>query len=90
MPKSVECEIKTKNQWERVAIEDVLERRTKGIKLRGILRCPECSGPVRAHKDSENVTGPRAHFEHLRGHEGCSLGNYFGGTRSIHPDALED
>jgi hypothetical protein len=50
-------------------------------------RCPECHGPVRLHRAGPNGV-PAAHAEHRRGHAGCSLGCYFEGTRSQHPDAI--
>ncbi|WP_146606155.1 hypothetical protein [Mesorhizobium kowhaii] len=50
-------------------------------------RCPECHGAVRAHREGNN--GMRAHFEHIEGHDGCSLKpRTFSGTKSMHPDAL--
>lgn len=50
------------------------------------LRCIECHGPVKPHK--QGINGMRAHFEHLVGHPGCSLGTYFDGHKRPHPDAL--
>lgn len=54
---------------------------------RPLLRCPECHGRVRAHK--EGTTGQRAHFEHFAAHSGCSLKPTFRGVRSRHPEALD-
>lgn len=50
-------------------------------------RCLECHGPVRLHKAGPNGV-PAAHAEHRVGHKGCSLGCYFEGTKSSHPDAI--
>lgn len=73
------CEIRTADGWERVSVADALSRRGESM------RCPACHGPVRAHK--EGTTGQRAHFEHLRSHDGCRLKQSFSGTDSRHPDA---
>jgi hypothetical protein len=76
-----ECEVKSGTQWVAIGIEEALERR--GEKM----RCPECHGPVRPHK--EGTTDQRAHFEHLTKHVGCALkDNTFSGTSSPHPNAL--
>ncbi|BAR47055.1 hypothetical protein Maq22A_c27745 [Methylobacterium aquaticum] len=52
------------------------------------MRCRECHGAVRAHKVGRD--GMRAHFEHLIGHPGCSIGHYFrdGTPQTRHPKAL--
>ena len=76
------CDMWANKEWVSTPIEDALSKydatRTK--------RCPECHGQVRAHKAGEN--GMRPHFEHYDRHTGCSLGDAFLGTPSMHPKAL--
>ena len=54
--KSDICEIKFDGDWIRLNIEEVLE-----MTMRPLLRCVECHGVVRPHKEANN--GMRAHFE---------------------------
>jgi len=54
-----------------------------------LVRCIECRGKVVLMKAGPNNT-PRAHAEHRPGHPGCSLGHYFNGVRSPHPEPVED
>jgi hypothetical protein len=78
-----ECEVKVRGVWQAIEIAHAL-----GVDRGSVMRCPECHGPVRAHK--AGTTGQRAHFEHIRKHAGCSLKpNGFSGTRTLHPDALD-
>ncbi|HLY56162.1 MAG TPA: hypothetical protein VKS60_11430 [Stellaceae bacterium] len=82
-PKPVdECEIRVDGGWQAVDISEALALRHRRIEM----RCPECHGPVRAHREYND--GARAHFEHLRAHAGCSLKPGFNGRRTLHPDAL--
>ena len=76
-----EAEILSGDGWFRIDIE-------RGLTLGGStpMRCPACHGRVRAHK--AGTTGQRAHFEHLRSHDGCPLKNGFSGEISAHPEAL--
>lgn len=76
------CELKLKDGWTAIPIDKALSLHPERL-----LRCPECYGRVRAHKASEDGV-MRAHFEHRIGHDGCSLGHYFKGTKSRHPRAL--
>ena len=75
------CEVRAGDGWEE---RDVLEVLT--LDPRPAMRCPECWGGVRPHKEANN--GMRAHFEHLVAHKGCRLGSNFSGTPSQHPSAL--
>ncbi len=50
------------------------------------MRCPECKGRIRAHKEGSD--GQKAHMEHYEAHTGCSRGNSFNGEVSHHPRAL--
>lgn len=77
------CEERINGHWVRRAVAEVLT-----AAARSPIRCPECHGRVRAHK--EGTTGQRAHFEHMKRHEGCSLKkSTFSGRRARHPEALE-
>jgi hypothetical protein len=75
------CEVRTEQGWAKLHVAIALD-----MPFKPALRCPECHGPVRAHKRGTN--GMRAHFEHLTLHEGCSLGSNFDGRKRPHPDAL--
>lgn len=79
MPDNTTCEIKLREGWSEICISLALM-----LHRERLLRCPECKGQVRAHQQSADGT-VRAHFEHLKGHKGCSRGHYFDGTRSPHP-----
>lgn len=50
------------------------------------MRCPECHGRVRAHK--EGSTGQKAHMEHYERHPGCSRGDCFDRKPRPHQRAL--
>lgn len=76
------CEERINGRWSARTVAEVL-----AAAARGPIRCPECHGRVRAHK--EGTTGQRAHFEHMRRHDGCSLKSTFNGRKTRHPDALE-
>ena len=65
MARILKCEVMTGKGWTSMAITDYLTLRESGG------RCPECKGPVRAHKRS--VNGMAAHFEHLKKNGSCSL-----------------
>jgi hypothetical protein len=77
MPKSTECEVRGSDGWERMAISDALLNRFLEM------RCPECHGRVRAHK--EGTTGQGAHFEHIKVHAGLQL--WFGMERAEQPSS---
>jgi hypothetical protein len=75
------CEVRSGKGWTSLNVAAVLD-----LPFKPALRCPECHGPVRAHKQANN--GMRAHFEHLTLHTGCSRGSNFDGRKRPHPDAL--
>jgi hypothetical protein len=50
------------------------------------MRCPECRGKVRFHK--EGVNGEVAHFEHTEANPGCSKGNCFDDIHRPHRKQL--
>lgn len=77
------CELQVSGGWSPITIYQALELNPDKVK-----RCPECLGQVNAHQAS--VDGiMRAHFEHRRAHDGCSLKpRTFSGVRALHPDAL--
>ncbi|WP_166506998.1 hypothetical protein [Frigidibacter mobilis] len=75
------CEARLGGNWEVISVGVAL-----ALSPRPELRCIECGGPVRPHKQANN--GMRAHFEHRSRHEGCSRGSHFNGRRVPHPDAL--
>jgi hypothetical protein len=76
------CQIKTGRQWDDLGVAEALESN------REEMRCPECHGPVCAHKEYNN--GVAAHFEHKVAHKGCRLiPSNFNGHSSLHPGALE-
>ncbi|MDX7953922.1 hypothetical protein P7D22_22465 [Lichenihabitans sp. Uapishka_5] len=72
------CEIKANGEWLPIGIVQALGMHPERLK-----RCPKCRGQVRAHR--LGTTDQRAHFEHLRAHDGCSRSVAFTGTRSPHP-----
>lgn len=47
-----------------------------------IMRCLECGGRVRAHREGSN--GQRPHMEHYERHKGCSRGDCFDGSSRPH------
>lgn len=53
-----------------------------------VVRCLECHGPIVLMQAGRNNT-TRAHAEHRPGHTGCSLGHYFDGTSTPHPQQVE-
>ena len=71
------AELWTRSSWVSITIDEAVslhkERR---------LRCPECYGRVRPHR--EGVNAMKAHFEHYEAHPGCSLGHCFDGNRRPH------
>jgi hypothetical protein len=79
-PLSVTCEIQSGGKWVRLGIDEAVTE--LGLKM----RCPECGGAVRPHREA--VNGMRAHFEHELGHSGCSLSHAYHGVRSRHPKPL--
>lgn len=81
MTRSTVGEIRLDGEWRPVDVDEVL-----AMAPRQQLRCIECRGAVRAHR--EGTTGQRAHFEHRVAHRGCSRGSTFSGTGSAHPAAL--
>lgn len=67
--------------WEIVTIREAIDH-GKGIEK----RCIECKGQVRAHRAGMGA----AHFEHMRRHQGCRLGDcYDGNGPRPHPLALK-
>lgn len=81
MVKAVICEVWRGNGWQEIGIADALS-----IRWDSFMRCCECHGRVRAHREANN--GMRAHFEHRVAHDGCSLSTKFSGAQSPHPDPL--
>ena len=77
------CEAWGRTGWRRVSVAAALARPS------ALTRCIECYGAVRLHVAGPSGV-PRAHAEHREGHEGCSLGHYFTGTRSPHPNSVPD
>lgn len=77
------CEFWGKDGWKKVSVVYALAR------PECIVRCIECKGAVRLHKAGPNGT-PRAHAEHEVGHEGCSIGHYFNGVQSTHPQPVSN
>ena len=83
MPRSEKCEIpKGAGVWREISIHEALP-----LKGRVPMRCLECHGPVRPHAGAKDRSLD-AHFEHLQRHPGCSLGDCFSGSRSVHPHAF--
>ncbi len=77
------CEVWGRSGWRRVSVASALARPS------ALTRCIECHGAVRLHVAGPKGV-PRAHAEHREGHEGCSLGHYFSGLRSSHPNPVLD
>lgn len=84
MARMIVCEVSSQKAWATATIHEVLERRARGHRLK--IRCPECQGQVRAHKEANN--GMQAHFEHLEAHKGCSNSTTFNGRRTQHPKPI--
>jgi hypothetical protein len=82
MPRSTTCEIPDGEGWKEVSVEGAI-----GMPRTVEKRCPECHGPVRAHKEGANGASP--HIEHRQRHKGCSRGDCFNGHQSPHPHAIE-
>ncbi len=72
-----ECELWANNRWNVISID--LGRRLPPERR---MRCPECHGRVRFHKEGKN--GETAHFEHSERNAGCSKGDCFDGTPRRH------
>ena len=77
----MDCQIFAHGEWVQISLEKALTMHADRT-----LRCTECHGRVRAHKEGKD--GQRAHFEHKSRHPGCSRGNCFSGTSSLHPKAV--
>jgi hypothetical protein len=82
MTEEIACEVFARNEWQGIDLQLALKMPNTREK-----RCPECHGRVRAHSVGSN--GMKAHMEHFERHKGCSRGNYFDGTATLHPSALE-
>lgn len=76
------CHHDSNGGWVTLQIEAAVQ-----YEQRERMRCPECWGPVRAHREGRSGT-PCAHFEHLRAHKGCRYSYIYNGKRTRHPDAL--
>ncbi len=76
------CEIWRPRAWRAVTVQYALSHPG------GLLRCIECHGAVRPHTAGPRGI-PRAHAEHRVGHPGCSLGHYFDGTKTPHPNPVQ-
>lgn len=83
MSESADCEVKVKGEWITQSLDEA-----RNLSRQRELRCPECHGRIRFHEAASDGS-MKAHFEHYRGHEGCSRGSYFKGIRSPHPKALK-
>ena len=75
------CEAWIDGKWKVVPV-DVARFRPKTL-----VRCLECRGPVILMQAGRNNT-TRAHAEHRPRHSGCSLGHYFSGVRTLHPQQV--
>lgn len=75
------AELFANKRWNMISVEHALS-----MPRSRVLRCPECQGRVRAHR--EGSTGQRAHMEHYERHKGCSRGDCFDGTSRPHPRSL--
>lgn len=83
MVKAVICDVWRGNRWEEIDITEALPIRSEYL-----LRCCECHGRVRAHRQANN--GMPAHFEHRVAHSGCGLSTKYSGKGSLHPDAVPE
>lgn len=83
MVKAVTCQVWRGDQWEEIDIIEALPIRSEFL-----MRCCECHGRVRAHREANN--GMQAHFEHRRAHKGCRRSTKYTGMDSLHPDAIPD
>lgn len=75
------CEAWTKGKWAIVSVEFAR------IHPALVVRCLECHGPIVLMRAGRNNT-TRAHAEHRPGHSGCSLGHYYKGIASPHPQKV--
>ena len=76
------CEAWIDGRWSVVPVQT-------GINRPGLtVRCLECHGPIVLMRAGRNTT-TRAHAEHRPGHSGCSIGHYFDGIRTPHPNQIE-
>lgn len=83
MVKAVTCEAWRGDQREAIDIAEALPIRSEFL-----MRCCECHGRVRVHREANN--GMQAHFEHRRVHRGCRRSTKYTGMDSLHPDAIPD
>ncbi len=75
------CEAWIRSKWTIVPVQ-------MGINRPGLnVRCLECHGPIVLMRAGRNNT-TRAHAEHRPAHAGCSIGHYFNGTRTLHPQQV--
>lgn len=75
------CQAWIRGKWRVVPVEAARVRPATTV------RCLECHGPIILMQAGRNNT-TRAHAEHRPGHAGCSLGHYFNGVRSPHPQQV--
>lgn len=75
------CEVKSFDEWTSLDLDAALKLASSRT-----LRCPECHGQVRAHREGSN--GAKAHMEHHERHKGCSRGDCFDGTSRPHHRVL--
>ena len=71
-----------KRKWTLMLVS--LAKRRNDVKA----RCKECHAPVKLMEAGPNNI-PRAHAEHFKKFEGCSLSMAYKGVRSPNPDAIE-
>jgi len=75
------CEAWINGQWKVVPVK------TARVRPETVVRCIECQGPIILMQAGRNNT-TRAHAEHRPGHAGCSIGHYFKGVRTPHPQPV--
>ena len=75
------CEAWIGGKWKVVPVE------TARVRPATVVRCLECRGPIILMQAGRNNT-TRAHAEHRPGHAGCSIGYYFNGVRTPHPQQV--
>jgi len=75
------CDAWINGKWTVVPVE------AARVRPATLVRCLECHGPIILMQAGRNNT-TRAHAEHRPGHAGCSIGHYFNGVRTPHPQQV--
>jgi hypothetical protein len=78
-----DCEAWFNDQWSIISVETALTYPELHV------RCAECKGAIRLHKAGP-MNKPRAHAEHRKRFNGCSLGDRFDGFHRINSDTVGD